>query len=309
MTLPKVTLKQMAVFASVYETGSTSEASEVLHLSQSAVSNALSAFESRLNMPLFERVGRRLEPRPYSEQVYIQVQAVLRQALSIEHYRQHQAGQIRIGASTTIGNYVLPDIIANIYQHLPAADIELHIANTQEVVAEAEQLRVDIALVEATPHPNNFKVMHQQRWRTDNLVVFARRGSRWLAAFTPSTIKGDDNIDRLCYQLTTTELASLPMIVRETGSGTRQSIDEKLLQYLPDVQVIMEIAQSEAIKRMVMADIGVGCLSQHIINEELASGDVVRIEALGLDLSRQWWMVWHSACHQSELWQQFVTQI
>ena len=299
----------MAVFASVYETGSTSEASAVLHLSQSAVSSALSAFESRLDMPLFERVGRRLEPHPYSKQIYIQVQAVLRQALSIEHYRQHQAGQIRIGASTTIGNYVLPDIIADMYQHLPAADIELHIANTQEVVAEVEQLRVDIALVEATPHPNNFKVLHQQRWRTDTLVVFARRDSQWLASFMPTTIEADDGSTRQCYQLTTTELARLPMIVRETGSGTRQSIDEKLLQYLPDVQVIMEIAQSEAIKRMVMADIGLGCLSQHIIEQQLVSGDLIRVEVAGLDLSRQWWMVWHTACHQSQLWQQFVAGV
>ncbi len=299
----------MAVFASVYETGSTSEASAVLHLSQSAVSSALAAFESRLDMPLFERVGRRLEPHPYSKQIYIQVQAVLRQALSIEHYRQHQAGQIRIGASTTIGNYVLPDIIANMYQQLPAAAIELHIANTREVVAEAEQLRVDIALVEATPHPNNFKVMQQQRWRTDTLVVFACRDSRWLANFALTAIKDDTGLVRQCYQLTTTELAKLPLIVRETGSGTRQSIDEKLLQYLPNVQVIMEIAQSEAIKRMVRTDIGLGCLSQHIIDEELANGELVRVEVAGLDLSRQWWMVWHTACHQSELWQQFMAQI
>ena len=304
--LPKISLKQMAVFASVYETGSTVDASDVLNLSQSAVSSALTAFEERLNLPLFERVGRRLEPHPYTQQIYIQVQAVLGQALSIEHYRKHQAGQMRIGASTTIGNYVLPEVIATMQQQLPDADIELHIANTQEVVAEVEQLRVDIALVEATPHPSNFKVLTQKRWRNDKLMVFARRDSRWLTPYVTALNQANKTSLGKSYQLTTTELARLPMIVRETGSGTRQSIDELLLQYLPDVQVVMEIAQSEAIKRMVMADIGVGCLSQHVIEHELASGELVVVEVAGLDLSRQWWMVWHTACHQSALWQHFV---
>lgn len=322
MTVPKITLKQLAVFVSVYETGSTSGASEALHLSQSAVSSALTQLESRLNLPLFERVGRRLEAHPYAAQLYAQAQAILGQVQSLEQYHEHQAGQIRIGASTTIGNYVMPELVAALTQQLPEADIDMQIANTQEIIAEVEQLRVDIALVEATPHPSNVKVLTQQVWRTDTLVVFAKQGSRWLAQFAteacaPSGLpevdqplsKRDSANCRVRYSLSTDQLAGLPFIVREAGSGTRQIIDEKLLQHLPGVRVIMEIAQSEAIKRMVSADIGVGCLSQHVIESELASGELVQIEIGGLDLSRQWWLVWHNSCHQSGLWQQFVRMI
>ncbi|WP_131667879.1 LysR substrate-binding domain-containing protein [Psychrobacter pygoscelis] len=319
MSLPKMTLKQLAIFVSVFETGSTSGASEVLHLSQSAVSSALTQLESRLNMPLFERVGRRLEVHPYAEQLYAQAQAILSQVHSLEQYHEHQAGQIRIGASTTIGNYVLPSIIAKLSAAQQGADIDVHIANTREVIAEVEQLRVDIALVEATPHPSNVKVLTQQIWRTDKLVVFAKRDSRWLSPFAADLaavttkpqgplIQGEDNL-RMGYSLSTEQLAGLPFIVREAGSGTRQIIDEKLLQHLPGVRVTMEIAQSEAIKRMVSADIGVGCLSQHVIESELASGELVQITVDGLDLSRQWWLVWHNSCHQSRLWQQFIQMI
>lgn len=102
--LPKITLKQLSVFVSIYQTGSTSRASEQLHLSQSAVSSALAALEERLQMPLFERVGRSLNPHSNAQAVYVQAQAILGQALTLEHYHKHQAGQLHIGASTTIGN-------------------------------------------------------------------------------------------------------------------------------------------------------------------------------------------------------------
>lgn len=311
MSLPKITLKQLAIFVSVFETGSTSQASEALHLSQSAVSSALTQLESRLNLPLFERVGRRLEPHAYAEQLYAQAQAIIGQVQNLEQYHEHQAGQIRIGASTTIGNYVLPEMIAALSQQVPGADIDVRIANTQEIVAEVEQLHVDIALVEATPHPSNVKVLVQQVWRTDTLVVFAKRNSRWLEAISPAgpSFEPTMTTEQVCCSLSLQQLASLPFIVREAGSGTRQIIDEKLLQHLPGVRVIMEVAQSEAIKRMVSADIGVGCLSQHVIEAELASGELVKIEVAGLDLSRQWWLIWHSACHQSVLWQQFINMI
>lgn len=307
--LPKITLKQLAVFVSIYQTGSTSAASAALHLSQSAISSALTALESRLQMPLFERVGRRLNRHPNAYPVYVQAQAILEQSLTLEHYHKHQAGQIHIGASTTIGNYVLPPLIAKLYNrvsagdsatHNSAASVDVYIANTQEVINEVEQLNIDIALVEGVPRPNDIKVLEQRAWRTDTLMMFAKRDSRWLIE-TETYNKVDD-----CYELSVTQLAKLPLLVREAGSGTRQIIDEQLLKYLPDSEVIMAIQQSEAIKHMVSADIGLGCLSQHVIENELATGKLVQVKVLGIDLSRTWWLVWHKARHQSPIWQTFI---
>lgn len=303
-SLPKITLKQLAVFVSVYQTGSTSRASEELHLSQSAVSSALTELEVRLQMPLFERVGRGLNPHPNAHPVYVQAQAILGQASTLEHYHKHQAGQIRIGASTTIGNYVLPPILAKLYAALPnddiSVDVDIYIANTQEVIAEVEQLNIDIALVEGMPRPTDSKMIEQRAWRTDTLVIFAKRHSQWL--------QGSTNYDKSnnCYRLTIEQLAQTPLLVREAGSGTRQIIDEQLLQHVPNAEVIMAIQQSEAIKNMVSADLGLGCLSQHVIHTELAIGDLVQVQVAGIDLSRTWWLVWHKARHQSPIWQTFI---
>jgi DNA-binding transcriptional LysR family regulator len=299
-TLPKITLKQLAVFVSIYQTGSTSRASEQLHLSQSAVSSALAALEERLQMPLFERVGRNLNPHRNAQAVYVQAQAILGQALTLEHYHKHQAGQLHIGASTTIGNYVLPELVAQVYEALPKASIELYIANTREVISEIEQLNIDIALVEGMPRPSDSKVLEQRAWRTDTLMVFAKRDSRWLKGLSNYNEAGGG------YELTTEQLSKLPLLVREAGSGTRQIIDEQLLQYLPGAEVVRAVAQSEAIKNMVNADIGLGCLSQHVIEKELAEASLVPVKIKGIDLRRTWWLVWHKARHQSPIWQTFI---
>ncbi|MEN8625586.1 LysR substrate-binding domain-containing protein [Psychrobacter proteolyticus] len=299
-TVPKITLKQLAVFVSIYQTGSTSRASEELHLSQSAVSSALTELESRLQMPLFERVGRRLNQHPNAHPIYIQAQAILGQSLTLEHYHQYQAGQIHIGASTTIGNYVLPSLLGKLYEALPDANVDMYIANTQEVVSEVEQLNIDIALVEGMPRPVDMKVIEQREWRTDTLVIFAKHDSKWLKGI--ATYSEDEDY----YQLSINQLAQLPLLVREAGSGTRQIIDEQLLKYLPNAEVVKAIHQSEAIKHMVSADIGLGCLSQHVIETELATGELVQVNVAGIDLSRTWWLVWHKARHQSPIWQTFI---
>ncbi len=299
-TVPKITLKQLAVFVSIYQTGSTSRASEELHLSQSAVSSALTELESRLQMPLFERVGRRLNQHPNAHPIYIQAQAILGQSLTLEHYHQYQAGQIHIGASTTIGNYVLPSLLGKLYEALPDANVDMYIANTQEVVSEVEQLNIDIALVEGMPRPVDMKVIEQHKWRTDTLMIFAKRDSKWLK--NVATYSEDKDY----YQLSINQLAQLPLLVREAGSGTRQIIDEQLLKYLPNAEVVKAIHQSEAIKHMVSADIGLGCLSQHVIETGLATGELVQVNVAGIDLSRTWWLVWHKARHQSPIWQTFI---
>ena len=298
--LPKITLKQLSVFVSIYQTGSTSRASEALHLSQSAVSSALTELEARLQMPLFERVGRRLNQHPNAHPIYIQAQAILGQALTLEHYHKHQAGQIHIGASTTIGNYVLPPLLAKLYATLPDAHIDMYIANTQEVVSEVEQLNIDIALVEGMPRPIDMKVIEQRAWRKDTLMVFAKRDSQWLTDI--AVYNEADN----CYELSREQLAKLPLLVREAGSGTRQIIDEQLLKHLPDAEIVMAIQQSEAIKHMVSADLSLGCLSQHVIQAELIAGALVQVKVAGIDLSRTWWLVWHKARHQSPIWQSFI---
>lgn len=301
--LPKITLKQLAVFISIYQNESTSRASEELHLSQSAVSSALTELEDRLNIPLFERVGRRLYRHDNAHAIYVQAQAVLSQCATLEQYHKYQAGRIHIGASTTIGNYVLPPLLAEVYGAMPDAQVDVYISNTQDVVSEVEQLKIDIGLVEGMPRPTDTKVIEQRKWRTDKLVVFAKKDSKWLAELDCY------NVELGRYQLTVSQLAKIPLLVREPGSGTRQVIDEQLLHYMPTADVVMAVQQSEGIKNMVKADIGVGCLSHYVIESELEAGSLVAVEIEGIDLQRLWWIIWHKSRYQNPIWQVFLDLI
>lgn len=301
--LPKITLKQLAVFISVYQTQSTSRASETLHLSQSAVSSALTELEDRLSMPLFERVGRRLYRHDNAHAIYVQAQAIVNQCTTLEQYHKYQTGRIHIGASTTIGNYVLPPLLASVYRKLPDAQVQMYIGNTRDVVSEVEQLKLDIGLVEGMPRPTDSKVIEQSPWRTDKLIVFAKNDSQWLEGMS-----GYDG-SKKHYQINLDQLSKVRLLVREPGSGTRQVIDEQLLQFMPHAEEVMAIQHSEGIKNMVKADMGFGCLSQHIIDTEIQSGALVAVDIEGINLQRNWWIIWHKARYQNPIWQVFFDLI
>ncbi|MBP9643786.1 MAG: LysR family transcriptional regulator, partial [Budvicia sp.] len=111
-----ITLRQLEIFVEVLKSGSTTQASSVLALSQSAVSAALSDLEGQLNVLLFDRVGKRLVVNENGRLLYPKVLALLEQATEVEQLFQQNDSALRVAASTTIGNYMLPEIIAA-YRH------------------------------------------------------------------------------------------------------------------------------------------------------------------------------------------------
>lgn len=299
--IPKITLRQLAIFVSVYQHSSTSQASQQLHLSQSAVSTAIQQLEDRLGMPLFERVGRGLVRHNNADAVYEQAQAMLAQADNLQHYQNQLGGSLSIGASTTIATYALPKLLASFVDDSGYQPIKVTVANSEEVVNAVASLQLDIGLIEATPHPTNINNMVIEPWQTDELVIFAKKNSRWLT----NQHQPINNDKKQALMLSQQALSRLPLIVRELGSGTRQVINEKLLIKLKNTQVCMEVENSETIKKMVLADLGIGCLSHHIVQQELIDGQLTRLHIKDIELTRTWWVIWHKKRYQSALWQRF----
>lgn len=125
-----ITLRQLEVFAEVHKSGSTTQASQMLALSQSAVSAALTDLEGQLGVQLFDRVGKRLVVNEHGRLLYPRALALLEQATEIEQLFRGDNGAIRVYASSTIGNYIMPEIIARYRHDFPDLPVELSVGNS-----------------------------------------------------------------------------------------------------------------------------------------------------------------------------------
>lgn len=276
----RLTLRQWQVFVSVADAGSTAAAGGRLQLSQSAASAALNELEGQLPEPLFDRIGRRLVLNPAGRALLDPARALLVAATELEgHAGVGQAGtagilplNLRIGASTTIGNYLLPGRVAALLAANPQAQVDLRIGNSADVVAAVQRLEVDLGLIEGPCHESGLEVLP---WQRDALVIVA-------AADAPLP----DAVD-------VAALAGARWLLREPGSGTREAVEQALLPHLHHFARAMQLGSTEAIKQAAAAGLGLACLSRHAVADLVALGTLRILHTPLPPLSRQLWVVRH----------------
>ncbi|MCE0489410.1 LysR family transcriptional regulator [Pantoea sp. Mb-10] len=282
-----ITLRQIEVFTEVLKSGSTTQASQVLALSQSAVSAALADLEGQLGVQLFDRVGKRLVLNEHGRLLYPRAVGLLEQAGEIEQLFSEDNGAVRLAASSTIGNYLLPGMIAHYRRDFPHLPLELSVGNSQDVMHAVADFRVDIGFIEGPCHEPE---IISEPWLEDELVIFAAPDAAILQQpVTPAT------------------LAAAPWILRERGSGTREIVDYQLLSHLPQFQLGMELGNSEAIKHAVRHGMGISCLSRRVITDLLDSGALLEVKAPLPRLTRTLYRIHHRQKHLSNALQRFLT--
>lgn len=282
-----ITLRQIEVFTEVLKSGSTTQASQVLSLSQSAVSAALADLENQLGVQLFDRVGKRLVLNEHGRLLYPRAIALLEQTSEIEQLFKEDNGAIRIYASSTIGNYMLPGMIASYRRDFPTLPLELSVGNSQDVINAVVDFRVDLGLIEG---PCHVPELISEPWLEDDLVVFAAPDAAIL--HSPITLES---------------LAEAPWILRERGSGTREIVDFLLLKHLPAFQLGMELGNSEAIKHAVRHGMGISCLSRRVIEDLLDAGTLVALDIPLPPLTRTLYRIRHRQKHLSKAINRFLS--
>lgn len=243
----RLTLHQLAVFVATARGGSTRAAAERVARSQSAASSALADLEAALGAALFDRVGRRLVLNENGRALLPRAQALVEQAGELQRlFGAAHAAPLRVAASFTIGEYLLPALVARWAHDHPASPVRLRIANTGDVIAAVAAFAVDVGFIEGPmTHPD--LVVHP--WLHDELVVVAAAGHALAGRVA-----------------TPRQLAAQTWVLREPGSGTRQVTDAWLTQHLPQVTVGYELGSTEAIKRVVAEGGGLACLSRHALD-------------------------------------------
>jgi len=276
------TLRQLEVFLAVAGTQNISRAAEALAMSQSAVSGSLSDLESHFDILLFDRVGKRIQLNEFGRALRPRAQALLEQAQDLENaLRNHtDIGRLQIGATLTIGNYLAVELMARFMREQPGAQVSLEVANTQEIVNKVVNFELDIALVEGElTHPE----LEITPWHEDELMVFC----------------SPDHALAIKGELTDADLLEATWIVREIGSGTRQTFERAMHGLLPKLNIMLELQHTEAIKRAVEAGLGIGCISRVALLDAFRRGSLVPLSVPHRDFRRYFYFIVHRHKYRS----------
>ncbi len=278
----RYTLRQLQVFVATAHHENVTRAASSLAMSQSAASGALKELEQQFDVQLFDRVGKRLQLNELGRLLRPKVQALLDQALELEAdlLTQQQAGQLKLGATLTIGNYLAVALMAEFMQRLPGAEVTLTVANTAEIARKVHNFDVDIGLIEGELHDPALEVI---KWREDELVVFCAPDHPWAKK----------------KKLTDKDLVMAPWILRETGSGTRQAFDRAMHGLLPELDIVLELQHTEAIKRAVKEGLGVSCLSRIALEEAFRQQTLVPLMVPQRNWQRYFYIILHREKYRS----------
>lgn len=250
---PRVTFRQLQIFIAVADRGSTTAAAGDLALSQSATSAALNELESVLGTRLFDRVGKRLALNDSGRTLLPQARLLVEGAQSLEgRFGTPATGspfRLQVGASTTIGNYVLPPLLASFLGPQTGGRLELRIGNTREVAAAVAAFSVDIGFIEGPSHEPQMRTLP---FMDDELVIVA--SPRHPLARTAGRGK-----------VNAAALRDAAWLLREPGSGTREAVEQALEPHLSRLESAVELGSAEAIKLAAAEGLGLACLSRRVV--------------------------------------------
>jgi DNA-binding transcriptional LysR family regulator len=278
----KYTLRQLEVFLATASQSNISRAAKQLFMTQSAASNALKGLEQHYDVQLFDRIGKRLQLNDQGKLIRPQAEALLTQARELELVLQQQAedGLLQVGATLTIGNYLAVDLVAQYTQLHPDSQIKLHVENTESIAAKVINFELDIGLIEGEINHPELDVIP---WQDDALIVFC----------------APDHPLAKNKKVSDQQLLKAQWVLREKGSGTRQTFDRAMHGLLPQLDISLELQHTEAIKRAVESKLGIGCLSKVALHDAFAKGRLLPLKTPTRNFSRQFYFIIHRQKYRS----------
>jgi DNA-binding transcriptional LysR family regulator len=285
----KYSLRQLEIFVAISRTESVSRAAEELFLSQSATSMALGEFERQFNLQLFDRVGKSLRINEAGQRLLPRAVELLDRAKEIEDLLDGHAGfgHMKIGATLTVGNYLATILVAKFLQEHPESRIQLQVHNTRTIVQQIANHELDLGLIEGDCHHPDIEV---ETWIADELVVFS-------APDHPLAKQRKVSMEQLLQE---------PWILREKGSGTRETFDRAFHNHHARLNIRLELEHTEAIKRAVESGLGIGCISHLALKDAFRRGSLVPLATPSLDLGRYFYFLWHKQKYQTAGMREFL---
>src|SRR6516165_7314566 len=269
-------LNHLAIFHAVAQAGSMTRGAERLDISQPAVSKQVQELEHALGVHLFDRIGRRVHLSHAGEILAEYAARLFAVAQEAEHAmvdaRAAGRGRLAIGASTTIGTYLLPAVQAEFWRRHPRVELLVQIENTEQVHRRLAGHELDLGLTEGLVEEEELaaEVFHR-----DELVMIAAPGHR---------LAGQPRVPLSAVR-------EEPFVLREPGSGTR-AVEERVLARLKlPTRAAMALGSTEAIKRVVAEGVGLAIVSRLAVRAECAAGTLAVLPVAGLRIERPYYLV------------------
>lgn len=264
-------LYHLRVFLAVAEHEHITKASGELYLSQPAVTKIIQHLEQETGLELIERHGRRIVLTDagkllhgYARRIFA-LEREMEDALAV--LQDAGVGKIQLAANTTMGVYLLPPVVARFRERYPKVELWVTILNSHEIIEGILNWEVDFGLVEGDPSvlPPG---LTSEVFTHDELVLVVAASHRW------SSMK----------EQSPAALASGELLLRERGSGIRETIEHEFLEHGVHIQPLLTLPDNEAIKQMTMNGVGAAIVSALAVQRELTTGDLVRLNIKGVEL-------------------------
>jgi DNA-binding transcriptional LysR family regulator len=287
-----VDIHHLRVFASVFKHRSFSKASEELHLTQPTVSDHIKALEGELNCKLFDRLSRKIIPTKEAGVLIGRASEIIEKVEGIQgllgESRKELAGHLIIGASTIPATYILPRLTASYRKKHPGVFFEIVVSDSRGIIDKVAEHDLLAGVVGA--RLNNRQV-HYSPFLDDELIAIAE------PSFTAAKSLGLG------------EIAALPMVMREQGSGTRREFEKILTKEGIDPQqlgIVGLFGSTDAVKQAVKEGMGISIISRRAVRDELKCGTLREIKIRDADMKRQFFIVTHRKRTLPHIYQGFL---
>lgn len=258
--MARMTIDQLQIFLAVSQHMHFTRAAEALYITQPSVSAAIQSLEEQYGVKLFNRVGRRIELTLAGKMLQVEAQKILNQVELTERGLQElndlKRGEIKLGASQTIGNYWLPHFISLFKQEYPNISVDCTLGNTTEISEGTVTGLFDLSLVEGEVEPSVLASLEQQIVGGDCLQIVVGQSHPWF--------------EQIAVEVT--QLTNTAWVMREKGSGTRQQFEQVLRHWgiePTQLNVILEMNSGDMVKAAVESGVGAAAISHLIITKEL----------------------------------------
>lgn len=270
------TLHQLKVFETVARNGSFTRAAEELFITQPTVSSQVKQLTTSVGLPLFEQIGKRLYLTDAGEELLLTCQDIFERLnnfeIKVADLKGTKQGQLDLAVITT-AKYFIPRLLGSFCQNYPGIDVALQVTNHQEIQQRMLANKDDLYVVSNPPSDIDLTT---RPFLNNPLVVVARKDH---------PLANKRNIELK-------ELNNQPFIMREQGSGTRESIVDLFTNNNLAVKVKLELGSNEAIKQAIYGGLGISILSEHCLISEGISGDLTVLDFKHFPIERRWFVAY-----------------